>query len=63
MSKGILVLFLSALIVCSVLTQDVEATNISYGAIGHDQDPGCSPKNPTSCQLPKANPSPPNSGS
>jgi hypothetical protein len=42
-----------------VLVQEVDggpAKYIHYGAIGRDQNPGCSPKYPHNCVKEKANP-------
>lgn len=49
MAKTMLVVFLSALLICSLLTQDVDATKfIDYSTMGGDTIP-CSKKNPGSC--------------
>ncbi|CAJ2660528.1 unnamed protein product [Trifolium pratense] len=56
MAKTMLVVFLSALLICTFFKQDVEAKHIGYGAIGRDINPGCSPKHPELCKLHPANP-------
>ncbi|PNX70961.1 hypothetical protein L195_g057917 [Trifolium pratense] len=57
MAKTMLVVFLSALLICTFFTQDVEAKKfIGYGAIGRDISPGCSPKHPELCKFHPANP-------
>ncbi|MCI45889.1 protein RALF-like 9-like, partial [Trifolium medium] len=42
--------------ICSLFTQDVEAKDIGYGAIGRDRGPGCSPTHPENCKDKPANP-------
>ncbi|KAE9588567.1 hypothetical protein Lal_00002890 [Lupinus albus] len=56
MSKGMLVVLLSALLVCTLYMNNVEGRDISNGALQRGTIPGCSPKNPTNCKLPVANP-------
>ncbi|GAU27123.1 hypothetical protein TSUD_104320 [Trifolium subterraneum] len=57
MAKTMLVVFLSALMICSLFTQNVEAEKvIGYGAIGRNANPGCSPKHPELCKDKPANP-------
>ena len=57
MTKTILVMFLSALLVFSIFTQDVEAEKkfIGYGSMKGDTI-SCSKKNPGSCKQQPANP-------
>ncbi|GAU27124.1 hypothetical protein TSUD_104330 [Trifolium subterraneum] len=57
MAKTMLVVFLSALLICTFFTQDVEATKyIGYGGMGRDTSPGCSPIHPELCKDIPANP-------
>ncbi|CAL0323621.1 unnamed protein product [Lupinus luteus] len=56
LSKGMLVVLVSALLVCSLYIHNVEAKNIGNGAMQRNTIPECSPINPTNCKLPIANP-------
>ncbi|KAG5076883.1 hypothetical protein JHK82_055578 [Glycine max] len=58
MPKGMLVLLVSTLLVCSLLGQHAEArpVQIDYGVIRRDTIVGCSKRHPANCKLPRANP-------
>ncbi|CAL5200379.1 unnamed protein product [Lathyrus oleraceus] len=56
MTKTLLVVFFSVLLVCSFFTQGVDATNIGYGAMRRDTI-SCSKIHPGACSNPvPANP-------
>ncbi|XP_058776894.1 protein RALF-like 9 [Vicia villosa] len=58
MSKALVIMFLSSLLVFSYFVKDVEAGRqfIAYGAISRDKAPGCSAEHPEECKRQIANP-------
>jgi hypothetical protein len=59
MAKTMLVMFLSAILICTFFTQDVEAQAhkvIGYGAIGRDRGPGCGKTHTQGCKEQPVNP-------
>jgi hypothetical protein len=57
MAKTMLVMFLSAILICTFFTQDVEAQKvIGYGAIGRDRGPGCGKTHTQGCKEQPVNP-------
>ncbi|WJX74074.1 hypothetical protein P8452_57782 [Trifolium repens] len=57
MAKTMLVMFLSAILICTFFSQDVEAqTHIGYGAIGRDRGPGCGKTHLKGCKEQPVNP-------
>ncbi|CAK8536397.1 unnamed protein product [Lathyrus sativus] len=55
MTKTMLVVFFSALLVCSFFPQNVDAATIGYGAMRRDTI-SCNRKNPNSCKPVAVNP-------
>ena len=55
MTKTTLVVFLSALLICTMLTQDIEAANIISNPAMRRDTISCSKENPGSCNPKQAN--------